>query len=350
MANQMQHYFLNQPQTLRRVLNTGLTNASEWALSNKDARYLRLIGSGSSYHMAHAAKPLFERLAGVETIVSLPTDLSKVEDIPSQEAIVLISQEGRSVNTCGIARRLRRMKRPFALLTAIEKSPTAELTDTLLLMECGPETSGPKTIGVLSTYVSLAMMAVEWGRARGTATEAECAETIQALWEATENLQENIERCKAWHASATEAFQRSPAITLISSHAAKPFADEAALKLVETIYTPACAYEAEEFVHGPHCLLGSDMLLIGLMDGGSDDRRIRDICAFGKEKGSAVLLISTETGTGEDGLSLIGNENCPFHLLLPIQYISAWLAEEEGHDLDHPKFAGFATRFGSKLF
>lgn len=354
LSNLMQNYFINEPDVLNRVSQMDRSNIQKWAAENASTKQIHLIGSGSSYHMAKAAKNLFDRFVSADTIVSIPTEVTS-DSLPDlHETIVLISHEGKSVNTHNVALKLKEQQIPFAVLTAVLDSPTAKLAGHVIHMPCGIESCGPKTIGVLSTYVTLSFMAIELGYASKRITAEDRKMALRQLEENIESLATNIDECRKNYALLADRLKPCSSVLFISDHAAKPFSDEAALKIIETLYVPCCTYEVEEFVHGPHCLIGTAILFIGLLDGGSEDERIRELCKFASEKGNPTFIVSTlkeksDRECSNFELLLKGHTDFPFHLLLPFQMISAFMAEELGHDLDRPKFSGFATRFGSKL-
>lgn len=100
--------------------------------------------------------------------------------------------------------------------------------------------------------------------------------------------------------------------------------------------------------------MGKDFRIIALYHGLPGEDRLRALCAFAREKGCRVLEISDQAeGDAFTGLRLApspAGEQCPIPFLFPFQAASAYLAEEMGHDLNRPKFDGFASALKSKLY
>ena len=347
MSNLMQKYFRSQPQVLKTVMHMDLHGIDTWAAENAAKETIHLVGAGSSYYMACAAKPLFERYADVKTAVTVPTTDLSVDT--RDKAYILVSQEGKSVNTFSVADQLHRKGYPFALVTAMEDSPTAGICSHLIPVPCGKEACGPKTMGVTGTYLVLALMAIELGCTRGRITACTRERLMDEMKNEAESAESGIAACEKKYDEIADQFRKSGGAVIISSRSVKPFADEGALKIIETLYRQCSSYEVEEFVHGPNCLIGTNNLFIGLLDGGKDDERIAGICAFAAETGSPSFCISSNEMMQGAALYLKGSRAFPLHFLFPFQMIAARLSEELSHDLDTPRFSDFSTRFGSKL-
>ncbi len=352
MSNWMQKYFNAQSEVLSKVIRQGSSDAREYALQHSQFGRICLIGSGSSFHCARTQMENLKRLVGCEILAMLPGRVDAFQHRPD-DLILLITQEGKSVNVMRAAERLRERGARFSVLTAVENSPIACLAESCLYMRCGEEKTGPKTKGVLATLIMLELLGLELGLKRKKISQSHYDKEILSIEETVRFLPENIALCRTWVEQQKDVLTQSPFITVLSVAPLCFLGCEGALKLVETVYIPAVSYEFEEFIHGPHCLLGTDMTIIALYHGLPDENRLRTLCAFAREKGTRVLEISDmNEANGFDGLKLRngGWELCPMHFLLPFQAASAYLAEWMGHDLDRPKFPGFATQLQSKLY
>ena len=352
MGNKMQEYYQTQALTLRDVFMHSEDQLRDFCTAHRAVKRICIVGSGSSYYCGRMTAPYLKQAVGCEVAVLLP---DRVDPLGSREgdAYLLISQEGKSVNVMRAADRLDACGVPFSVLTAVADSPTARRAQYCVDMRCGQEQSGPKTLGVLATLVLLTRMGLELGAQRGVLSPEAHQTGMDALRQRVESLPGEAEKSLAWVRGYKSFFMEAPFCAVLGVAPMCFLADEGVLKLEETLYLPAVSFEFEEFIHGPHCLLGQGFHMIALYHGLPGEERLRVLCAFAREKGCEVLEISDqEEGPDFEGLR-IGNvkaSGCPFSFLLPFQAAGAFLSEEMGHDLNKPKFEGFATRLNSKLY
>lgn len=352
MSNKMQEYYLLQAEVLQDVFAGEKDVLHAFSQKHKEASRLCIVGSGSSFYCAQIAAPFIRQNAGIAVLTMLPGRAEEFAPLP-EDLMLLVTQEGKSVNVMRVADHLEALGKPFSVLTALTESPTALRAEDCLSMGCGEEKSGPKTKGVTSTLLMLQRLALELGLARGHLTQEAYQQKQEALAADLNAAHSMLEKSLEWVLQNEAFFTQAPFCAIISVAPLCFLAQEAALKLVETLYLPTVSYEFEEFIHGPHCLLGEGFHIVALYHGLPDEDRLRSLCAFAREKGCRVLEISDQAEADFDGLQLAPSkleQGCPVHFLFPFQAASAYLAERMGHDLNRPKFDGFATRLKSKLY
>ena len=111
-------------------------------------------------------------------------------------------------------------------------------------------------------------------------------------------------------------------------------AREAALKLVETVLTPATDYEFEEFLHGPIGLINEALGAVYFLPAPTDPdcARMQKLAAYHLEHSKRVCIVSSDpTLEGENVLALDAQGpwyTRPFAYILPCQFIGAKLPEK----------------------
>lgn len=353
MSNRMQGYYLSQAEVLRAILNQGGVALRDFCQRHKAASRLCLVGSGSSFFCAQTASPFLKQQTGMEVLTLLPGRAEEMLPLPG-DLMLLITQEGKSVNVMRVAEHLKKLGKTFCTVTALPDSPTAQIAEECLSLGCGEEASGPKTMGVTSTLLLLRRLALELGLARGALSQEAYQKSTEALAVEIKSLAPMLQSIPEWVMQNAAFFTQATFCAIISAAPLCFLAQEAALKLTETLYLPTVSYEFEEFIHGSHCLMGKDFRIIALYHGLPGEDRLRSLCAFAREKGCWVLEISDQAeGDAFTGLRLAhspAGDQCPIPFLFPFQAASAYLAEEMGHDLNRPKFEGFASALKSKLY
>lgn len=170
MSNRMQGYYFSQAEVLQAILNQGNEAMQDFCQRHKAATRLCLVGSGSSFFCAQTASPFLKRQTGLEVLALLPGRAEEMLPLPG-DLMLLITQEGKSVNVMRVAEHLKKLGKSFCTVTALPDSPTAQIAEECLSLGCGEEVSGPKTMGVTSTLLLLRRLALELGLARGALSQ-----------------------------------------------------------------------------------------------------------------------------------------------------------------------------------
>lgn len=356
MAEKMLQYIHEQPLVWRHILENRSTLTAPlqaWFTGGFPHRLL-LVGTGSSGNAAMAAKPFMEQLLHREVTVAVPTRLGTVLP-PAQETMVLvISQSGRSTSTLAAVHTLQQAGFRVAAMTSDPSSPVAQAADLHLLIDCGEESVGPKTKGFTATVLTLYMAAMALAEIFQTAFPGEIAAYESALSTSFSAAEKNILLCRDFCVRHIELLARQPHFTLIADGAGLAAACEGALKMLETLYVPAFAYEFEEYLHGVNNTLCAGQCNLLVLSHIKNAERMLRLDRYGREKGCFHLVVSTLPLPDHDAcmLQLTGSGmgfTQIFETSLFFQVLSALGSEFKGFDVDKPKFADFYSRMETKL-
>ncbi len=140
---------------------------------------------------------------------------------------------------------------PAVALTANVEAPIKEHTDIVLDYGVGVESVDFVTLGVEVLVEYLVLFGIYSGQARGTIDAKGVSQRLDDLREA---IRANATMCETAEAYVQdhmlELSEHVPAM-VVGNGPNYGVAEEAALKLSETIKIPAMHHEGEEFVHGP---------------------------------------------------------------------------------------------------
>lgn len=357
MARKMMEYIGQQPAVWEKILNEreklleGFQNAVPEA-----AGKILLTGSGSSYIAAQAAASVYAEAFGLEAYAAYPAEAKRYLEFarPRELLVIAVSQSGKSNSTRRLMKDVREKGYFVVSLSANEEEAADGAADYHQLTACGGETVGPKTKGMTATVLTLYLMGMSLilRRAPEGSQAKACGELLESLYRSVEAFGGNLDRAGAF-AGKHEAFlagQRH--FILIGAQSAYAAASEGALKLLETLYVPAFAYELEEYTHGIQNTMGQGICNLLLPTEAETLPAMEKLDRYGREHGCGHLVVTTMPWSdGEDVLKLTGSGSpytAVFDVLPAIQVMSARGSQYKGIECDRPKFGDFYAVMDTK--
>ena len=239
--------------------------------------------------------------------------------------VVLISQGGTSTN---ILRAIEQLagKRLLAL-TGRETCRVNEMCANHVLLACGPEDVGPKTKGYTTTILTLYLMAMEAALATGRLGQEAYDAMAAALANCFERMPECVQKAETMVEDNAGWLMQTGHFAIVGKGQAGLVARECVIRLVETMLTPAMAYDFEEFLHGPVSLIDEQLGGIYLLppEGDADRARMLAVAGYHQAHSGRVLLVEPEAcGAGTPWYTHV------FTHVLPCQLMAALLPERMG--------------------
>lgn len=214
-----------------------------------------VLGSGSSFHAALAARWYLESLGGVPTRVDPASEAFRYA-VPGRPVAVGLSHSGSSSDVRGAMRRARRQGCRTLALTNIEGSPLTREADGCLVTGAGVERAVPSTKGFTALVAACFLAASH---------RAGALESAVAALDRAAGAMEDV-ACRGVAGDLVEVVASAKTVTFLGEGLFHPFAHDAALKLLEIAYVPALAYPPEEFLHGPIALAEPDVVVVTLTE------------------------------------------------------------------------------------
>lgn len=346
MQNIMQACIHAQPEALRQVLAGAEDTAAAmtgWYGDRPLARLI-LVGAGSSYHALNMARPYCQEILGVPVLAATPAQLSWLDARHAGDTLVIAaSQSGTSSNTLALVQTLRGMGFPVAGITQDASSLVAGAVDCHLLLRIPEEKTGPKTMGVLGTMLTLQLAIAALGVHRGVAEAAVLPALQRDMKAITSYMPANIEAAIAWCADNSEGMRDSGSYFVVGQGDYAAIAGEGALKLVETVRVPVTAYEFEEIVHGPLLAFSGRTTLLYIGAPWQDADRPQALCDLCMAQGGRVYRLGMSLDEARNQAETLtirtaGNPQLAgYELLVPMQVMSAYVPPMKGIDLDARK-------------
>ena len=310
-----------------------------------------LIGKGNRRHFMEKeifeqpAKYWFESLACLSVEVDIASEFRYRNTVlPKGGAALMISQSGESLDTLMALHHAREQGQHILGLVNVPESTIEREADVVLRTLAGPEICVASTKAFTTQLVTLACLAVAWGRARGTLDEARATEIMAALAHLPANMAAVLVDEGRWTACAHELAQSRDVIYL-GRGSNYPIALEGALKLKELSYIHAEGYAAGELKHGPSALLEKGVP--GVMVAPHDEwfEKTASNLKEALARGARVVLLSDKEGIAKLGgeaswafeMPSVDPVVAPLLYTLPVQLLAYHTAVEKGTDVDQPR-------------
>ena len=331
MGKTILDYIKEQPAAFRHTLElkNELTDSfcSWYGEIKPDA--VHLIASGSSYNACYAAKPFIEHV--LRKNVTLDPPSAACEFYEGNPLFLYVSQGGNSTNTVAAYERLKDF--PTIIMTGNEDGYLNTVTPHYVRIPCGEERVGPKTKGYLITILTLYLLFLQVGFCvEKTVSEEEYDRFHGLLVCIPDLLEENVKKSEMWVNANEYLLKNQQFYYFIGKGISEHTARECMLKLMETILTPGCVMEFEEFLHGPACSLGKGVGGIYFLPDRADPdfEKMQTLIHFHRKTSEQVFAIGEEENGDSRGirLSRTGSEwSRVFEEVLPVQVISAVMPE-----------------------
>jgi glucosamine--fructose-6-phosphate aminotransferase (isomerizing) len=264
--------------------------------------------------------------------------------IQKDTLVISISQSGETADTLAAQRLARRAGAKVLCITNVVGSTASREAQAVFYTRCGPEIGVASTKTFTAQLVSLYMLALAAGRARGHLRPAQMRQHLKALLGLPELLEQTLKASAAVEQLARAMARRHHALFL-GRGLLYPIALEGALKLKEISYIHAEGYPAGEMKHGPIALIDEEMPVVFLLP---EEQLLRqkllsNVQEVRSRGGQVVLLYSSpvkELG-GEEAVLLRVPPSSPYLapvlMSVPLQLLAYHTGVVRGCDVDQPR-------------
>lgn len=333
-------YWKKQPEVLKACLENSRTLTESFVKLYREVRptHLYLIGSGTSLNAEETALSFMKEMLDID-VIAMPS--SYVHNIRGERPLlVFLSQGGSSTNT------LKAMEAaaeyPFITVTGEETCEIAARSRHHMVIGCGEEPVGPKTVGYTASVMILYLMAIEAARAAKTVGE-DAYEAVRAvLAEGISHMEYNMEAVTRWVDGNKERLMEIEKYIFIGHGTGAAALKEGCLKVLETIKRPAFSYEFEEYLHGPILAVDSRTGAFLFLSGNDEERdRFKRLAECQCKYSTYTYMISDEEGVPDENTLRIRKTGIMytevFELVVIPQYLAAviqgYLGIEDGSPL-----------------
>ena len=343
-----------QPRALEDTLRGRLDReradivSDEIGLSDDDAKAIRriiLLACGTSHHATIAGRYWLEELAQVPTITELASEFRGRDAVIGEgDLVIAVSQSGETIDTLMAAKEAKERGAKVLAIANVNGSAIPRMADASFYTHAGPEIGVASTKCFVTQLANLLMFSIWLARRRGTMSEGEAGELIEAFARIPHLIDE---RLRATHEAITamiREFSNARDVLFLGRGLSFPMALEGALKLKEISYVHAEGYAAGEMKHGPIALLDAEVPVIVLAP---QDRHHERVCSNLQEARAREAKIIGVTTAGDlqtqalcDAFVEVAPTHealSPFLTVVPLQLYAYCVADHKGTDVDQPR-------------
>ena len=311
----------------------------------KALKRMSISACGTAYYAGLIAKYWFERLARLPVEIDVASEF-RYREPPMEEGqlALFISQSGETADTLASLRYAKAQGQHVVTVVNVQTSTMARESAAIAPTLAGTEVGVASTKAFSCQLTVLLCLAIAAGRARGTLSETEEAELVNALI-AVPGLMADALKLEHQIEMLNRDLAKARDVLYLGRGTSYPLALEGALKLKEISYIHAEGYAAGELKHGPIALIDEAMPVIVIAP---HDHLIEKTVSNMQEvaaRGGRILLITDARGAAEVGMDTMATivmppahpTVAPILYAVPIQLIAYHTAVFMGKDVDQPR-------------
>ncbi len=350
------HYMLKeifeQPESLQNAMRGRLSLDEATAVFGglnltpqqlRNANRMVLTACGTSWHAALVGEYLIEEFARIPVEVEYASELRyRNPPLDRDTLLFAITQSGETADTLAALREVKRKGHPTLAICNVVGSTIAREADGGVYLHAGPEIGVASTKAFTSQCVTLALLALYFGRLRHLSYGAGLR-IIEALQKLPDQVRQALganDECRRIAAK----YGHCNNFLYLGRQYNFPAALEGALKLKEISYIHAEGYPAAEMKHGPIALVDEHTPSVFLIPHGLVYDKVMSNLEEIKARGGPVIAVICEgdmrvTELADDVIQIPEVEDFlqPIVAAIPLQLLAYHIAVLRGCDVDKPR-------------
>lgn len=325
----------------------GTVKMDELYLTPEQIKHLRratIIACGTSWNAGILGKYLFEKLTGIHTDIETASEFRYGNPVLcGEELTIAITQSGETADTLAAVRSSRSYGCRTVAITNVVGSTIARESDSVIYTRAGPEIGVAATKTFTAQLITLYMLAIHMGRARGVLSAEDAKNLIVNIKRLPGQIQKILNR-KEKIRECAELFADKRDYFFIGRYLNFPIALEGALKLKEISYIHAEGYAAGELKHGPLALLTEETPVVAIATKGHTYDKILSNIKEVKARNATVIAVANEDDTEIEKYVDVVLRIPPSHEMtapvlssVVLQLLAYYTALEKGCSIDKPR-------------
>src|SRR5215203_1911104 len=311
----------------------------------KALKRMSISACGTAYYAGLIAKYWFERLARLPVEIDVASEF-RYREPPMEEGqlALFISQSGETADTLASLRYAKAQGQHVVTVVNVQTSTMARESAAIAPTLAGTEVGVASTKAFSCQLTVLLCLAIAAGRARGTLSEKEEAELVNALI-AVPGLMADALKLEHQIEALNRDLAKARDVLYLGRGTSYPLALEGALKLKEISYIHAEGYAAGELKHGPIALIDETMPVIVIAP---YDRVFEKTVSNMQEvaaRGGRIILVTDPKGAREAAVESLLTLTLPempatvtpLVYAIPVQLMAYHTAVLMGTDVDQPR-------------
>ncbi len=314
---------------------------------NIDAKILKevdrilILACGTAYHAGLVGKYVIENLCSIPVEVQFASEyLSSASLLTKKSLIIGISQSGETADTIAA---IKKAISSGARLIGITNRPDSALADLakdhLIISRSGVEVSVAATKTFTTQMLVLYLLAVYFSELLGK-SQKELKKEIRQL---PQLIDQTVSRSEYYQEQVIKYSDKKDFV-FIGRGINYPIALEAALKLKELSYIHASGYASGEMKHGPIAVLDLGVPVVSIVVPGETYERVLQNSQEAKSRQAPMIAVAVDGDKKAEiifdtvlHIPQVSEILSPFLAVIPMQFLSYYLAEHLGRDVDQPR-------------
>ena len=333
--------------TLHSVVKDGRVDLSQMGLTEADIMeisQITIVGCGSAYHVGVAIQYVLEDLAKIPVRVELASEFRYRKPLLDPKGlVVIISQSGETADSLAALREAKaRGVKTLAIVNVVGSSIARE-ADAVFYTLAGPEIAVATTKAYSTQLIAGDILALEFGRIRGTLNQDAYKSLIQELEtlpEKVRKLLEDKERIQ-WFAAK---FSNAKDIFFLGRGVDYAVSLEGSLKMKEISYIHSEAYAAGELKHGTISLIENGTLVVCVLTQPELYEKMISNMVEVKSRGAYLMGLTSygnysieDTADFTTYIPRTDPHFAPSLAVVPLQLMGYYVSLAKGLDVDKPR-------------
>ncbi|WP_422487064.1 glutamine--fructose-6-phosphate transaminase (isomerizing) [Gudongella sp. DL1XJH-153] len=342
-----------QPSAIKDTLERRLDEKGEIYLENiaidektiKEIDKIYIVGCGTAYHAGLVGKYLFQTFMNVNVIADIASEFRYGEHfIDEKTLVVIVSQSGETADTLAALKDAKAKGARILSITNVVGSSVARESDDIFYTWAGPEIAVASTKAYTTQLVAFYMLALYFGRLKGSLLEECYKEILTELKSLSEKVEGSLEASNDSAKIIGELIKDKSSLFYLGRGLDYFTAMEGALKLKEISYIHTEAFPAGELKHGTIALIEEGTPVIALATQSRIyDKMVSNIKEV-KARGAFVIGITRKSNKDlEEVCDKVIYLEETFDIFMPLlavlfpQLLSYHAALIRGNDVDKPR-------------
>ena len=350
-----EHFLLKeiyeQPKAIRDTINPRIQNVEvfieELGMTDEEIKNIgkiMIVACGSAYHTCVMAKYIFEGIARVPVEVDLASEYRYRDPIFDRNTlVVIVSQSGETADSLAALRESKKHGQTVLGIVNVVGSSIAREADKVMYTWAGPEISVATTKAYSAQLAAFYLLAMKFGRARGTLADADYKQYLSDLAKLPEQMEEILKDRQPIQRFANR-YLAANSIFFIGRGIDYAISLEGSLKLKEISYTHSEAYAAGELKHGTISLIEDGTLVVAVATQEALYPKTVSNIVEVTTRGAFVMALTNEGASEIEKVSdytfYIPKTNRYFAgslAIIPLQLFAYYVSIGRGLDVDKPR-------------
>ena len=334
--------------TIGAYLKENQIDFSEIGLEDEELASIErfyIIGCGSAYHVAMAAKYVLEDMTQIPVEIDIASEFRYRNPILVKNSlVVIISQSGETADSLAALRLAKEKGAAVLGIVNVVGSSIARESDYTLYTYAGPEISVATTKAYSTQLVAMYLVAMRTAQIRGLLSDEDCEKIDRRTADTSEKNsrkflddKERIQWFASKYANAKDMFFLGRGLDYAISL-------EGSLKMKEISYIHSEAYAAGELKHGTISLIEDNTLVVGILTQSNLYEKTVSNMVEVKSRGAYLMGLTTYGNYSiEDTADFsvyVPKTNPHFATslaIIPLQLFGYYVSVAKGLDVDKPR-------------